>query len=158
MDLADAADVGRCSQVYLPAQRDVDHFFGSLGHDFLDACVDDVFLGCALEELFLVDVEASGFVDHVQEVVLGLFLPFSGHAAGADVLQVLEPLEVTNRHSSSVAQDIGQELDSLGQADLLPFNCGGPVGCLNDNLALKPMGVIAVDGHLKRSRDEDIAE
>ena len=158
MDLADAADVGCCSQVNLPAQRDVDHFFGCLGHDFFDTCVDDVLLCRAFQELFLVDVEASSFIDHIQKVVLGFFLPFPGHAAGAHVLQVLEPLEVAHGHSSSIAQHIRQELDSLGQADLLSLDGGWSVCGFDYNLALKPMSVVAIDGHLKCCRDEDIAE
>lgn len=74
------------------------------------------------------------------------------------MLQVLKPLEVAHCHSSSIAQHIRQELDSLSQADLLSFDGGGPICSLNYDLALKSVSVIAVDGHLKCCRDEDIAE
>jgi hypothetical protein len=61
------------------------------------------------------------------------------------MLKILQPFEITDGHSSGVAEDIGKEPDSLSQANLLSFDSGGPISSLNDNSAFETMGVTSID-------------
>ena len=151
-------DVCSSSKVHLTGEGNIDDLICGLGHHLLDTCVHDVLLSGALEQLILVDGQTSCLVDNVQQVVFGLFLPFTTHPAGTDVLQVLKPFEITDCHTTSIAENVGEEPDSLGEADLLAFDGGGTVGSFNDELALEPVSIVAIDGHFQGSGDEKIAE
>lgn len=72
------------------------------------------------------------------------------------MLDVLEPLKVGHCHTSTVAEHIGEETDSLPEQDLLTGSGGWSVGCLDDQLALEPVCVVLIDGLLEGSRDEDV--
>ena len=74
------------------------------------------------------------------------------------MLDVLEPFEIADGHTAAVAEHIRQEAHSLFEQDLLALESGGAVGCLYDELALKPVGIVDVDGLFEGSWDEDIAE
>lgn len=73
------------------------------------------------------------------------------------MLDVLQPFEVADSHSSSIAEDVGKEANSLFEEDLLSFTGCWAVGSLNDELAVESIGIVHVDRLLKGSRDEDIA-
>jgi hypothetical protein len=103
VDFVDAADVGCSSEVDLAFKGDLNDFLSGLGHDFLDASVDNILLSGSLQQLLLVDVESSGLVNDVQQVILSLLFPLAGHAARVDMFEVLQPLEVAHCHSSGVA-------------------------------------------------------
>lgn len=158
VDLGDSADVGSSSQVHLAGERNLDNFLGSLGHHLLNTGVHDVLLSGTLQEFVLVDGKTSGLVDDVQKIVLGLFLPLAGHSSGIHVLEVLQPLEIADSDSTSIAEDVRQESDTLGQADLLSFDGGGAIGSLHDDFALEEMGIVDVDGHFESGRDENVTE
>lgn len=72
--------------------------------------------------------------------------------------EVLQPFEVTNGDTSSVAKNVGKELDALLQKDLLGFESCWTIGSLNDQASLELVGIVNVDGLLKSGWDEEIAE
>lgn len=72
------------------------------------------------------------------------------------MLNVLEPLEVADCHSSCVAEDVGEEAHSLLEQDLLSLAGSRPIGSLHDQLAVEPVGVVDVNGLLEGSWDEDV--
>ncbi len=148
MNLGYAANVGGSSEVYLPCQRYLSHFFGCLRHDFLDACVDDVSFGGALQQLFLIDAQSCSLVDNIQQVIFCFLLPTTRHTTRTHVLQVLQPLEIADCHSASIAQHIRQEFYAFCETDLLALESGRAVGSFNHHFALEEMGVDAIDGHL----------
>lgn len=148
MNFRYAANVRGSPEVYLPCQRYVSHFFGCMRHDFLDACVDDVSFGCALQQLFLIDAQSCSLVDNIQQVIFCFLLPSTRHTTGTHVLQVLQPLEIADCHATSIAQHVRQEFYSFGETDLLALESSGAVGSFNDHFALEEMGVDAIDGHL----------
>jgi hypothetical protein len=61
------------------------------------------------------------------------------------MFEVLQPFEIADGHSSGVAENIGEEPDSLSKANLLSFDSGGPISSLNDNSAFKAMGVTSIN-------------
>lgn len=73
------------------------------------------------------------------------------------MLDVLEPFEVADCHSTAVAEHIWQEAHSLLEQDLLSLAGGGTVSGLHNQLAAETVGVVDVDRLLKGSRDENIA-
>jgi hypothetical protein len=120
--------------------------------------VHNILLSCALQELLFVNAETCGFIDDIEEVVLGLLLPFTGHTSGVDVLEVLQPFEIADCNSTSITEHIWQESNSFGEANLLSLDGCGPISSLDNNFALKSVSVVDVDGHFKCSWDKDIAE
>lgn len=73
------------------------------------------------------------------------------------MVEILKPFEIADCHSASVAEDIRQKLDAFIEQDLFAFKSGGSVGCLNDQLSLKPVGIVDVDGLFKSGGDKEIA-
>lgn len=73
------------------------------------------------------------------------------------MLDVLEPLEVADSHSSCVAEDVREEAHSLLEQDLLSLAGSGTIGSLHDQLAVESVSVVDVDGLLEGSWDEDVA-
>ena len=74
------------------------------------------------------------------------------------MLDIFQPLKVRDGDTTTIAQDIGKEADTFFQQNFLAFASGGTVGSFNDQFALEPVSVVAVDGLLKGSRDEDVAK
>lgn len=75
----------------------------------------------------------------------------------SDVLEVLKPLKVGDGHTTSVAENVGKEADSLGQENLLGGSRGRAIGGLDDELTLEFICVVSVDGLFEGSRDEEVA-
>ena len=74
------------------------------------------------------------------------------------MIQIFKPFKIADSHATRVAQDIRKELNAFLKHDLLCLESGGAVGRLYDELALKPVGIVDVDGLFEGSWDEDIAE
>jgi hypothetical protein len=74
------------------------------------------------------------------------------------MIQVLQPFKVTDSDTTSVTKHIWQELNTLGKKDLFSFHGGWSIGCLNNQLALKPVSVIGVDGFFNSSWNEKVAK
>mmetsp|Transcript_19408 Transcript_19408/g.22611 ORF Transcript_19408/g.22611 Transcript_19408/m.22611 type:complete len:362 (+) Transcript_19408:230-1315(+) len=105
-------------------------------------------------ELFFVELLA---LDELVEVSLGLLLPPPGELAGADVLQVLEPLEVRDGDSAAVEDHVGDVDDALLFADLFAPDRGGSVGALGHDSALEVLGVELVDRPFYCRWDQHVA-
>lgn len=73
------------------------------------------------------------------------------------MIEILQPLKVTDGHTSSVTQNIRQEMDASVDKDLLAFKGSGSIGSLNNKLSLEFMGIVDVDRFFKGSRDKEIA-
>lgn len=73
------------------------------------------------------------------------------------MIHILQPLEVADSNTTSIAQHIGQELDASWEEDLLSFNCGWAIGSLDDEFAVEFVCVVAVDWFLEGGGDEDVA-
>lgn len=82
----------------------------------------------------------------------------SEQSSPSDVLDVLEPLEVADGDTSSIAEHIRQEADSLFEEDILALASRWSVCSLDDELALELVCVVDVDGLLESCRDEYVAE
>lgn len=63
----------------------------------------------------------------------------------SNVLDILEPLEVADSDTTSVAEHIRQEAHSLLEQDLLSLAGGGTIGSLHDELALETVSIVDVD-------------
>lgn len=74
------------------------------------------------------------------------------------MLDVLEPLKVADCDTSSVAEHIRQEADSLFEENILALAGCWSVGSLDDQLALELVCVVDVDGLLEGCWDEDVTE
>ena len=73
------------------------------------------------------------------------------------MLDVLEPLEVADCDTSSVAEHVRQEAHSLFKEDILTLAGCRSICSLNDELALELVCVVDVDGLLEGCWDEEIA-
>ena len=73
------------------------------------------------------------------------------------MLEVLEPFKVRGCHSSSVTQNVREELHSLFEKDLFGPDGGGAVGSLNDQPGVEAIGVVLVDSLLEGCGDEEVA-
>ena len=61
------------------------------------------------------------------------------------MVHVLQPFEVTDSDTTSVTQDIRQELDSSSEKDLFSLNGGWSVGSLDNEFAVELVSVVSVD-------------
>lgn len=69
-----------------------------------------------------------------QQVVVGVLLVLEGQTAVADVVQVLEPLEVGDGDTASVDVQVGNDEDVALLQDLVGLRGGWTVGTFSDDL------------------------
>jgi hypothetical protein len=161
VDFVDGIDVGGSSKIDILGQGSVDNFISGRRHNLFQTSIDNIELSgsfkksLAIESLFR---EASCFDDYVKQILLSLFLPFTLHTSGPDVIKVLQPFEVAYSHTSSVAENIGQKLDAFVDEDSFAFHSGRAVGGFNDELGFKSMGVVNIDGTFESSGNEEVTE
>jgi hypothetical protein len=74
------------------------------------------------------------------------------------VVEVLQPFEVADSDTSSIAENIGQELNSFVEENLFSFEGSGSIGCFNNQFGFESMGIIDIDRLFKSGRDEEIAK
>lgn len=55
MDLGNAADIGCRPEVDFAGKSNIDDLTSSLGHDFFNTCMNDIFLSGSLQKLVLVN-------------------------------------------------------------------------------------------------------
>lgn len=80
------------------------------------------------------------------------------HSSWSDVIEVLQPFEVTDGNTTSVTEDVGQEFNTLGQKDLFGFHSGWAVGCFNDQFAFKSVSVVGINRFFNGSWDKEVTE
>ena len=61
------------------------------------------------------------------------------------MIHVLQPFKVTDSDTTSVTQDIRQELDSSSEKNLFSLNSGWSVGSLNNQFTVELVSVVSVD-------------
>lgn len=97
------------------------------GNSFLEALY--TFSGSALVAFSITDKKL--FFDFSYHWInLNHYL--SEQSSPSDVVHILEPFEVGHGDTTSIAQDVRQELDSSAEQNLFSFNCGRTVGSLNN--------------------------
>ena len=74
------------------------------------------------------------------------------------MFEILQPFEVRDSHTTSVAENIGKETDSFTEQNLFSSSGSGTIGSLNDEFALEFISIISVDGLFVGGRDENIAK
>jgi hypothetical protein len=74
------------------------------------------------------------------------------------MVQVLQPFQITDGNTTSVAKDIWQEFNTLRKEDFFGFHGGWTIRCLNNQLAFKSVGVVGVDGFFNSSWNEEVAK
>lgn len=161
MDLVDGIDIGSSPQVDILGQSSFDNLIGCWRHDLFQASIHDVQFSCTFQKLRSVESllrESGGLDNYIDQVLLGLFLPFSGHSTRTHVVEVLEPFEVTDRDSSCVAENVGQELNALFEQDLFSFKSSGAIRGFNNQLCFEPVGILDVDRLLQCCRNEEITK
>ena len=119
MKFVDGVHIGCSPQIDVLGQSCCYHFLSCCTHDLLQTCIYDVFFLGSLQEqrsVKFLNGDVCCLLNNTQQVVLGLFLPFSLHAARSHMVKILQPFEVAYSNSTSIAQNIRQELNtSFGQ-------------------------------------------
>jgi len=109
-----------------------------------------------------VQVELSGTLQHLlndlQHVALGFLLPLTVQSTGTHVIEVLQPLEVACSDTSSIAENVRQEFNTLVKKFLLSTKSSGSVGCFHNQLGLELISVDCIDGLFEGSRNEEISK
>lgn len=72
------------------------------------------------------------------------------------MVQVLKPFEVTDGHTSSIAEDIRNELMAFTQHYLFGFHCGRAICGFDNQFRMESVSILLVNGLLKSGRDEEI--
>lgn len=102
----DGVYIGSSSKIDIFGQSCSNHFVSSCAHDLFKASINNIFLLGSLQKQrsveFLLGKVGSLLYD-IQEVLLGLFLPFPLHTTWSDVVEILEPFKVADSHTSSIA-------------------------------------------------------
>ena len=74
------------------------------------------------------------------------------------MLQVLEPLEVRDRDTTSVAEHIRKETNPSSQENIFSCSRSGPISSFDDQLATELFRIVFVDRLFESSRDEEVAK
>lgn len=142
VNLSDCLTKASISKVEIVFNGEIPMLLGCIVHDFLEARVDDVDFTGAREVLHVRGVFGD-FVAHQLEDLHVLFLLILlVHAAGGNVIQVFEPLEVRAGYTSSVSEHVGNTNDTSLFKSSLSTESSGSVGALKDDLALKLIAVV----------------
>src|SRR5450759_707917 len=72
-----------------------------------------------------------------------------------ELLQVLDPLEIGDRHAARVGQDVGDQEHAFVGEDVIGFGGGRTIGSLSHDPGSQLGGVVAGDGALQRRWDQD---
>ena len=75
---------------------------------------------------------------------MGLLLVFLCHSSGSDMIKILKPLEVGDRHTTAINKHVRCTNDSSALEYLLSFVGRGAVGSLEDGLDLYLLGIAHV--------------
>ena len=127
-DLLDGDHERRNTVGAVTLMRDTDDFISGAAHGVFKAGEDDVLFGRpGSEGADVLDANAIGgeHDELVDDELVALLLHLTGHTAEANVLKVLEPLEVRNRDTASVAQGIRKDDGSL-QEEVRPRTSDKP--------------------------------
>src|SRR5437588_5231316 len=98
----------------------------------------------------LADLAVRALDDLPQPLVYLVLLP-------AEVLEVLDPLEVGDDDPARVGHHVGDDVDAIIGQDVVGRRRGRAVCALYDDPAGEPVGVLLVDHPAQRGRDEDLA-
>lgn len=77
--------------------------------------------------------------------MLGFLLPFSSHSSRSNVIEILEPFEIADSHSSGVAEDVGKELNSFFKEDLLAFEGSWTISSLDNQFCFEFISVVNIN-------------
>lgn len=132
-------------------------FSGSSAHNLLESRVHDVDLLGAGEVLHVRRVGRNSVAHRLEKLHVLFFLVLFGHAAGGNVLEVLQPLEVGASDTSTIGKHVGDDNDTLFFKDFFSHVGGRSIGTFKNNFALKFMSVILVDGFFFCSRYQKVA-
>lgn len=161
VDLVNGIDISSCPKIDVLADGSANHLIGGGWHDLLQAGIHDIQLSGTLKQLGPVESllrQSSSLYNHVNQVLLWLLLPLSSHPSGTDVVKIFQPFEVAHSHSSSIAEDVGQELNALLEKNFLCLKSGGSIGSLHDELGLESVSVVNVDGLFQGGWDEEVTK
>jgi len=123
-------------------------------HDLLKAGVNNVDLTGSTELSHVRRVLRNDVAHHGEDLLVLSRLVSLGHAAGGNVIQVLQPFEVRAGDTTAVHEQVGAANDaSLGE-NILSSESGGTVSTLKDSLALNLRGVDLMKGLLNGGGDQ----
>ena len=75
---------------------------------------------------------------------MGLLLVFLCHSPGSDMIKILKPLEVGDRHTTAIHKHVGCTNDSSALKYFLSFVGRGAVGSFEDRLDFHLLGIAHV--------------
>ncbi|GMS97804.1 hypothetical protein PENTCL1PPCAC_19979, partial [Pristionchus entomophagus] len=170
VDLFDRVDVGGSTDVQAEVVLSgrADDGLSRASHRVLQARVHNVLLGrtvdAVLEGLVGRDVHlqveglGNGVLDRLEQMLVGVTLVLEGETTVRDVVQVLEPLEEGDSHTTRVDVHVrDDEAVSTREKDLVGSGGDGTVGGLGDHLSLDASGVALVDRLFASRGDENVA-
>lgn len=152
MDLADGVDEAGIAEGEVLLDGHVPVLASSGGHDFFKTRVDDIDLIGTLKIDSLIS-EAH----KLEELGLRLDLVLLGHAAGGDVIEVLQPFEVGAGDTTTVDEHVRGSDDSSADEHLLGGVSGGTVSTFEDGLDLDELSVTSVEGLLSGGGDHAVS-
>ena len=104
------------------------------------------------------DLQPPGQVVHLMEGrdQSFLFLAMNLLEGPAEMLEVLDPLEVADDDAPRVGQDIGHDGNAALAEDLVGLGPGRAVGGLDDQLGLDGLGLLPVEDSSQRRGNQDV--
>lgn len=126
-------------------------------HDLLETRVDDVDFFRALEVFHVGRGGGQLVAESFQNLQVPLFLVLLGHAAGRDVLDVLEPLEVRDSDTAAVCKHVRNDDDAAFHESLFSHKGSRAIGTFQDNAAVEGVRIVDRDRLLNCSGDQDVA-
>lgn len=92
MKFVDCVDIGCSPQIDVLGQSCRNYLLSCCAHDLLQTCIYNVLFLGSLQEQRSVEFlygDVCCLLNHTQQVVLGLFLPFSLHTAWPHMVKIL---------------------------------------------------------------------
>jgi len=157
-DLADGINEGSSPHGAVLQLGDGAHVGVALDHGVLKTGVDEVGLvGTGDDAGGDVLLPAGDVGEVLEEPLLGPLVVAPLKTTHAHVRQVLDPLEVGDGHTTSIAENVGDDDDAPLLEHLVGGGGDGAVGSLGDDLGLDAEGVGGVDLVLEGGGHEDVA-
>ena len=151
--------VGSCPQINVLRQSSCYHLLGSSTHNLLQTSVHNILLLGTLQQqtsIELLQRNIHCLLNNCNQVVLSLLLPFPLHTSRPHVVQIFQPLKVTDSHTTSITQDIRKEVNTSFDEDFFSFESSRPISSLNNKFRLEFVSIIDIDCLLKCSRNKEI--
>lgn len=141
--------------------RNISDNLVSVTHHSIQGSVHDLLLSSSTKIRLIITRDIQIFssrpFDHGKKCVIRLLIPFPRHKTQLSVLQILQPFEIRNSHSTCIGQHVWDDANSPSYQVCMGLGCDRTIRAFNDYFAIEILAVVPMNTLLHCAWSEDVA-